>query len=203
MGSALALGCGGLSDGAEIEHEATGGTGAGGGGGGGAGAQGTAAAGGATGTTGGVGGAAGAPLIALNGGTGGSSSVVTPSAGMGGMGHMGPPADCTPAQWSCSDFGVCYRDGYGTPGGCECADTRPKSQQDCAATESYVCRLQRYDAASLPLIEPIPFECACVPKQMSCETACQATFGHDVHCSDGGPPSTDAFFCGCAFIFLR
>jgi len=189
MGSALALGCGGMSEGPAATHNGTGGTGAGRGSGG-SGGSGTAAA-GASGGSGAVGGTG----IVLDGGPG--------SGGTGGTGSSG--SACAATQWNCDPESVyCSGRGFQLPNGCPCDDTRPDSAESCGPGESFVCRQADSDAEGRTLATPVPFGCACVPTPANCETACDGmSLGSGSCVTSTSSKGVESILCGCAPIVLR
>jgi hypothetical protein len=188
MGSALALGCGGMSSSVEPERTGSGGSGGGGGkGGSGSGAG----SGGSTGSTGGTSGTGGTLII---------------SAGTGNAGPIEPgPFKCTPAQWVCSDDSVrCYGRGYGLPNDCGCDASRPTSPADCPAGEVFVCRDGTHTHEGVEYTKHVLFDCQCVKEQVNCETACNLLYPDSGTCVEqfeqtGGK----SVLCGCAVVVLR
>jgi hypothetical protein len=198
MGSALALGCGGMSNSADPDRTASGGSGGSGkGGSGGSGGK------GGTGGTGGTGGSSGG--TSGTGGNGGTGSLIITA----GTGNAGPvdagPFTCEPAQWTCSDNRVpCYGDGYGLPQDCGCDESRPKTPADCPAGEIFTCRNGTHTYEGVPYTQPVLFDCQCVKEQVNCEVACELLYADSGTCIDefertGGK----SILCGCAVIVLR
>jgi hypothetical protein len=215
MGSALALGCGGISGSKPSDDDAGGGTGTGGTSGGTAGTRSTTGGtggttGGAGGTTGGAGGTTGGTAGTTGGtataGTGGTSIVI----GTGGTGNVlvtPGPFSCAPETWRCNTPPSCAGRDYVLPSDCMCDGSHPASAADCAPDQSFVCRQAGYNESYQPFTEPVPFSCACVPGGQSCEATCDQAFG-----DQGGPgncvstttgPGTPSVLCGCAQIVLR
>jgi hypothetical protein len=179
MGSALALGCGGLS-GSKSGDDDAGGGGTGGTTGGTGNA--TGGSGGTQNTTGGTGG--------TTAGTGGSSVGGTATAGTGGsrimVGTGGTgnvpvtpgPFPCAPETWTCKSAPSCAGTDYVLPSDCTCDGTRPASADACPAEQSFVCRQARYNESYQPFTEPVPFSCSCMPGGVSCEVLCDEAFGN-------------------------
>jgi len=190
MGGSLAVGCGGTATAGSADPGGGGGDG-GSGGPGGSGGSGSGGAGG-------------------SGGPGGSGGfVIDAGVGTGGsVARDGGPMPCVPAQWDCSSASPsCSFDpmGYELPQGCACDGTRPRSEAECAANESFTCLKAAYVAGE-PLTNPVSFECSCVPSQESCDLMCREAFDNGATyptCELGvdEPPST--VLCGCAVVVLR
>jgi hypothetical protein len=204
MGSALALGCGGLS-GSKSSDDDTGGGGTGGTTGGTGGTRNTT--GGTGGTTAGTGpSSVGGTATAGTAGSGGTGI----SIGTGGTGNVPVtpgPFPCAPETWTCKNAPSCAGTDYLLPDDCTCDGTRPGSADACAAEQSFVCRQARYSESYQPFTEPVPFSCSCMPSGPSCEVLCDAAFG-----SQGGQGSClsattakgkESVLCGCAQIVLR
>ena len=104
MGSALALGCGGMSNADEPERTARGGAGGGGGGSGGTGS-------GGAGSTGGSGGTGGTGILIMPGGNAGQPPVEP------------GPFTCSPAQWQCDPYEACDGEGFRLPESCTRTDS--------------------------------------------------------------------------------
>ncbi len=206
MGSALAVGCGGLSD----EHRQSSTSAAGGNRG--DGASGTL---GGVAPSGGLGGAVngtsgGSPATAGTAGNGTVGVVVTrPPSDDGGMGGA-PTLDCPTEQWSCEGTlrFTCEGRNYAlspdnvSPTACVCDGNLPKSPEDCSPDRSFVCLAATVDAHGEPLDHPVPFECGCVAAQPSCDLTCGNAYGDDTRCiSASAPPDVD--LCDCAYIVLK
>jgi hypothetical protein len=184
MGSALALGCGGMSN--ADEPERTGSGGAGGGGAGGAGGTGSTGGGGSTGGSAGTGGT----LIIIQGGSAGQSPVEP------------GPFTCSPAQWGCSSYVDCDGEGFRLPESCSCDAARPKEPDDCPSDQTFACRKAVTRDDGRPFTKVVPFQCSCVPKGSTCDVACDHAFPDTGTCDDldsGGR----SVLCGCAVIVLR
>lgn len=120
--------------------------------------------------------------------------------------------NCPPSQWSCNE-GAMYCDysvGYeftvssetSVPNGCACDPNRPVTADDCASSETFVCLKGGTPNGSAILT--VPIECSCVPRDISCQAACDAAWpipGGGLQCED----SADAaqVLCSCAFIYLQ
>ena len=201
MGSALALGCGGLS-GSKTSDDDAGGGGTGGTTGGTGGT--TAGTGGTTGATGGssVGGAATAGM----GGSGGTVIMI----GTGGTGNVPiepGPFPCAPETWTCNTPPNCGGRDYLLPSDCACDDARPASAADCAADQNFVCHQAGYNESYQAFTKPVPFSCSCVPSGQNCEEICDQVYGSQAgqgSCrSETTGAGADSILCGCAPIVLR
>jgi len=186
MGSALAIGCGGLSNDADASggRSGAGGTGGTGGSGG-------------TGSTGGTSGAGGS-----TGGVAGTGGIIIAIPNGGRMTVDPGPFVCTPAQWECdNDSPACYGDSYALPDRCGCDETRPLSIEDCESGQVFACRMAHYNAMGTALTQVVPFECSCVAEQLDCGLVCDALYGYE----RGSCTQDDAksVLCGCAVIVLR
>jgi hypothetical protein len=208
MGSALAVGCGGLSD--EQRQQANGARPADGAGGG-----------GATGTSSGVGPSGGLAGVASGIGGLSLSSGGTTGDGIGGVVITLPPSDdggmagaptlnCPTEQWSCEGTlrFTCYGRNYVlspdgvSPANCVCDDALPKSAEDCSPDRSFVCLAATVDMNNEPLDHPVPFECGCVAAQPNCDLTCGTAYGDDSRCITASTPA-DADLCDCAYIVLK
>ena len=200
MGSALALGCGGMSSHAEPERTRTGG--GGGSGGGGSGGGGPSGGGSGSGGPSGGGSSGGSPP---NGGMSGTGSVII-VAGSAGQTPVDPgPFVCSPGQWNCTGvYTYCEGDGFRLPESCACDSSRPMTPADCSDGETIVCRRATADSTGRPFTRDVPFDCACVPDQSDCEVACDLAFPDNGTCfelTDRG--ERKSVLCGCAVIVLR
>jgi hypothetical protein len=187
MGSALALGCGGMSHADEPERTGSGGSGGGGSGGGGSGRGGT----GGSGSTGGS---------MSTGGTG----FILPQGGSAGQSPVEPgPFTCSPAQWQCSTYVSCSGQGFQLPASCTCDTSRPKGPDDCPSGQTIVCRKAVATEDGRPFTEAVPFQCSCVPTESTCDAACDHAFPDTGTCEDQVDSSGRSVLCGCAVIVLR
>lgn len=202
MGSALALGCGGLSGSKAGDDDASGG-GTGGTTGGTGGAQTTPGSGGTTTGTGGS--SVGGTSTSATGGTGGS--IVIGTGGTGNVLVAPGPFPCAPETWTCKTTPSCAGRVYVLPSDCTCDGTRPASAAACAADQSFVCRQAQTNEAHERFTEPVAFSCSCLPIDQSCEATCELAFGNP-----DGPGTclsttmgtgTQSVLCGCAQIVLR
>jgi hypothetical protein len=187
MGSALALGCGGMSNADEPERTASGG--AGGGGSGGA---------GGSGSTGGFGSTGGS---ASTGGTGGTI-MINPGGSAGQPAVEPGPFTCSPAEWECSSYPRCDGDGFRLPENCSCEASRPQVPDDCPSDQTLACRSAVARADGRPFTEVVPFQCSCVPKGSTCDEACDHAFPDTGTCEQLDS-SGRSVLCGCAVIVLR
>jgi hypothetical protein len=187
MGGSLAVGCGGTA----IAGSDSGGSGGGGGGSGGPGGSGAGGSGG-------------------SGGPGGTGGGIVLDAGVGSVGGSFPvdggPMPCVPAQWDCAGAQpTCVSNsGYELPQGCVCDGTRPSTEADCGADESFTC-LKATTVGGQPLSNVVPFECSCVATQQSCALTCAAAFDPMWGYSSCDVRSSDwsTVLCGCAVVLLR
>ena len=176
MGSALALGCGGVSvhDPSPRPEE--------------------------DGFQAGTGGSGGAAI-----GTAGSGGTGTSTAGSGFVGVAGsagtPPTHCPDAQYTCTGF-TCDDDSWTEGGRCYCDPSRPLGAADCNAGKSFVCRSTLTDprtGAALP--QPTGLDCQCITVAETCSDACGAAYPEY---ADGYSCYEQAqVLCGCSFIFLK
>lgn len=208
MGSALALACGGMSEGTAARPGGTGdaaggneGSGAASDGMGGTtasagGSRATAASGGGAGTAQGAsggavastGGSAAAPGSGGAGGSGIGGELI------GGAGGTAGALACAPAQWSCTL--TCNVLSSPSATDCHCDETQPKTEADCAVDQSFAC--VQADAETRAGID-----CHCVPKQADCGSTCSGAFGEGRgHCLDS-TSSGSSVLCGCAIIVLK
>jgi hypothetical protein len=178
MGSALALGCSGVS-----VHDASPGSEE----------DGVEA-------TAGRGGSGGAPTGTA--GSGGTATAGTGSAGISGSGGTAT-SQCPDEQYTCTGF-TCYDDVWTEGGRCYCDPSLPVSPADCNAGTTFVCRptlTDRRTGAALP--EPARLDCRCVPAAESCSDTCRATdpdYADGYRCTE---PVRGEILCGCSFIYLR
>jgi hypothetical protein len=180
MGSALALGCGGMSNTDEPERTTSGGSGGGGSGGS-----------GGRGSTGG------------SAGTGGAGSILINPGGSAGQAPVEPgPFTCTPAQWECSTYVDCSGEGFRLPESCTCDTSRPQVPSDCPSGQTIACRKAVARADGRPFTEVVPFQCSCVPTASTCDTACDHAFPDTGTC-DQVDSAGRSVLCGCAVIVLR
>jgi hypothetical protein len=195
MGSALALGCGGMSNADELERTPSGGSGGGGSGGGGSGGGGSGGGGsggfgGFAGTGGSTGSTGGAGIIVLQGGSAGQTPVEP------------GPFKCSPAQWGCSTYVSCSGDGFELPENCTCDTSRPEGPDDCPSGQTFACRNAVATADGRPFTRAVPFQCSCVPMESTCDAACDHVFPDTATC-DQVDSSGRSVLCGCAVIVLR
>lgn len=178
MGTGLAAGCGGVSqgsgDGTDPEHPNV-----------------SAGGGGASAGTGSSAGAdAGIGAI----GAGGASEPIA----------AGPFA-CPPQQWTCASRKCDYSTlGLRLPETCRCDITRPLSAADCQLGQVFVCQDITAATDGRPFTEPVALSCSCVPKGDDvCENQCFAAYDidGDVRCRR----SEDELgtLCGCAIPYLK
>lgn len=192
MGSAVALGCGGSTSRSDDGSGGSGPTGTGGTGGSGSGGSGP----GGTGP----------------GGTGGAIFIDPTSATATTSVEPGP-FPCVPAQMECGSAGSACAgtyDGWRIPEGCSCSDTRPASAADCGPDQSFVCLWGTERSDGTPYTEPVPFECSCLERGLSCYHECTAAgWNRDAVCEsvtgEGGAAgaANSVTLCGCAVIVLK
>jgi hypothetical protein len=205
MGSALALGCGGISHDHPPNNVPVGGSGGSGdgehGGGGaatdGGGGRAASTGGGSTGTGGAVtSGAGSGNIIVLPSGAGGAPSGLD----AGAAGELA----CPPEQWLCAMTLGCSGSNLPSAADCSCDDSLPLSPEACGADESFVCRGATNDTRGYPLPRPERYECTCVAAATECQTTCNLAFGQQARCLEGGQQiPTDTILCDCAMIVLR
>jgi len=189
MGTGLAVGCGGISEGERqvgaggqpnVSHGGTN-TGA------------TASAGtGVATSTGGTSNIGNAPSIDI-GGTTSEPEAVDPG-----------PFKCPPEQWTCASTHCDYSAaGWALPDSCDCDPKRPRSPSDCGAGEVFVCQNATTTSDGRPFTKPVALSCSCVQKSMYfCSTECDAAFGpRDLMCR--GSQDELSALCGCAVVYLK
>lgn len=191
MGSSVAMSCGGVTQTPDGSGGAGGSPSSGGSGGGGTGGS---PSGGTTGVGGGI--------ILGSGGQG------TGGLGLGGLGGAFP-TDCPTTQLSCPELNT-YSCGPGEflqmPADCACDAARPRSVDDCAAEEAFVCLGASVDAHGGALDPVVPYSCECVPEQVSgyCSSHCEQ-HSDSMSWATCRDPEEDleAFLCGCALTVLK
>lgn len=207
MGSALALGCGGLSDSKPSEDDASGAGTAGTTGGTGGTRNTTGGTGGTASGTGGTAAGTGGSSVGgtATGGSGGSQIIV----GTGGTGNVlvtPGPFPCAPETWTCKSDPFCAGRDYYLPKDCTCDEARPASAAACPPAQTFVCRQAQYAESGQRFTEPVPFSCACLPSNESCNAVCDDAFGYQgqgtcLSATTGN--GTQSVLCGCAQIVLR
>jgi hypothetical protein len=206
MGSSLAVGCGGTT----ADDERFGATGTGGSDGGpeddttgsDSGVTGmNGATSGRPAGSGGRNGVGGSPLRSTGGAMIASGGAPVASGGRINWGPTdGGPIPCPPAQWDCSSQRLTCTEAWVMPAGCACDSSRPTSAADCGSNQTFICRAADTDSDA----HAVPFECACVPWQDDCGSACDRGIQ---------PPEGDGYLCemtaqgsvlcGCAWVYLQ
>jgi hypothetical protein len=190
MGSGLAAGCGGISEGEGPLSTA---------------GRPSVAGGGTTSESSGASDSVG-PATS----TGGSQSVGSaPNIALGGAPSAPMPVEpgpfaCPPEQWSCTSVSCDEFSGdWELPAGCPCDPKKPRSVADCEPGQVFVCQRATFSSDGRPFTKPVQLSCACVPKATYfCTTECDVAYGMPNLSCDGSLDQLSAS-CGCAVIYLK